>query len=251
MQAADLAYYFLRFLTTAAILRKVYRFISLSVGPERLRLPPLIVPYDSICRIQDILRAAVILFQFYYLCSMENILKIEDVHNIGAAELIDGLIVITNHTDIFPLPCKQADQLKLRIVGILILIHADVAETVLIIFKDLGAGLEQMHGHTDQIIKIQRIILKQCLLIFGICFNKAFLPKVMLIYLRVFLWPYQLILRIRYLTQDRSFLDLLGIKLKLFEYSLHYGFRIIRIIYGKAVVVAYLVYMPAQYAHAG
>ncbi len=85
--------------------------------------------------------------------------KIQNIVDIRSPELVDRLIVITYNTKIAVFVRQQTDQLKLCRVGILILIHHNIAETILIRGKHLFVQFEQFHGFHDQIIKIQCIIL--------------------------------------------------------------------------------------------
>ena len=66
-------------------------------------------------------------------------------------------------------------QLKLGRIRILVLIHHDITETLLIIIQNIRAGLKQLHCLYDQIVKIQRIILMQNLLIFLINLRRPLL----------------------------------------------------------------------------
>ena len=84
--------------------------------------------------------------------------KIQDVLNIRAAELIYGLVIVSNHTQITVLGCQQTDQFELYCICILILIYHDITETLLIIFQYIFLCLEKLHGLKQQIIKIQCII---------------------------------------------------------------------------------------------
>ena len=84
--------------------------------------------------------------------------KIQDILNIRAAELIYGLVIVSNHTQITVLGCQQTDQFELYCICILILIYHDITETLLIIFQYIFLCLEKLHGLKQQIIKIQCII---------------------------------------------------------------------------------------------
>ena len=60
---------------------------------------------------------------------------------------------------------KQPDQLKLGTVSILILIHHNIPEPVLIALQHIRAVLKKLYRLHDQIIKIHCIVLLQCLLV--------------------------------------------------------------------------------------
>ena len=128
------------------------------VSPESLIFSSLIITYDRIGRVQNILRRTVILLQFDDFGFRIHFFIIQDIPDIGSAELINGLIIVTYHAQIAVTVCQQPNQFKLGRIGILILIHHDIAESFLIILQYLGAGLEKLHCLTDQVIKVKRII---------------------------------------------------------------------------------------------
>ena len=57
----------------------------------------------------------------------------QDILNISPPELVNGLVVIAHHTEVFPPPGQKAGQQILEMVGILILIHQHIAELILVI----------------------------------------------------------------------------------------------------------------------
>ena len=59
--------------------------------------------------------------------------KVQNVVDIRAAELINRLVIITDHAKVLVLACQRAHQFELRRIRILVLIHHDVAEALLIV----------------------------------------------------------------------------------------------------------------------
>ena len=113
-------------------------FLPVTVlGPEPLSLPLLIVRNDRVCRVEDILGRAVVLLQTNDDRIPKLFLKAQNVFNRRTAEFINTLVVITHNTEIVVFSRKQADQTVLRVVGILILIHQNITETVLVIFQHI------------------------------------------------------------------------------------------------------------------
>ena len=84
--------------------------------------------------------------------------KSENILDIGTAEFVNGLVIVTYYTEIAVFTRQQTHQLKLSRIGVLIFIHHNVTETVLIIFQHFRIIAEQFHRFHDQIIKIQCII---------------------------------------------------------------------------------------------
>ncbi|KAF5067648.1 hypothetical protein DSECCO2_251480 [anaerobic digester metagenome] len=60
---------------------------------------------------------------------------------------------------------QKVDQFILRLIGILILIHHDVAELVLIKSQHIGMFPEQPNREHDDVIKIHRHVFAQALLV--------------------------------------------------------------------------------------
>ena len=58
-------------------------------------------------------------------------------------------------------PGQQTGQEVLHIIGVLILVHQNVAEAALIILPDLLVVLQELDGIIDDIVKIQGVILSQ------------------------------------------------------------------------------------------
>src|SRR4030095_6426204 len=73
-------------------------------GVERFGHPPLIALNYLVGRFQDRLSRSIVLFEFYYLCPHEVVLKPEDDIEIGSSERINALVDITNHAQASALP---------------------------------------------------------------------------------------------------------------------------------------------------
>ncbi len=129
--------------------------------PERFLLTSRVILDHGVGRIQNDLRGPVILLQLDHTGFRIHFFKIQNIADIGAAELVDGLVVVSHHTEVSILIRQQPDQFKLRRIGILILVHHDVAESFLVIVQHLGIRLEKLHRLHDQIVKIQRVVLVQ------------------------------------------------------------------------------------------
>ena len=136
--------------------------------PEGFFLTASVVTDHRVGRIQDVLGGSVVLFQLNHLCIGIYLLVVQNITDIGTAEFVDGLVIITYHTQIAITVRQQTDQFELRCIGILVLIHHDIFETFLIIIKYFRAAFEQFHSLYNNIIKIQCITLFQGLLILSV-----------------------------------------------------------------------------------
>ena len=91
----------------------------------------------------------------------EASVEAENILDGRPAELVNGLVIVTHHHQVM-VPAGQNDcQLQLCLVCILILIDADVAEFLLIVFPDVVARAEQAHCLHDDVIKVHRVGARQ------------------------------------------------------------------------------------------
>ena len=111
------------------------------VGPQLLALAADVVADNLVCGIQNIAGRAVILFQTDGFRVLELLFKLQNIRDRCTAELVDTLVVIADHADVLIITCQQAGEHILCVVGILILVHENIAELALIVFQHLGVVL--------------------------------------------------------------------------------------------------------------
>ena len=80
-------------------------------------------------------------------------LKIQNIADIGTAELINGLVIIPYYAKIAVLLCQQTNHLKLHRIGILVLVHHDITEAALVVMQNIRIGAEQFYRFADEVIK--------------------------------------------------------------------------------------------------
>ena len=90
--------------------------------------------------------------------------ELQDVANVGATPRVNGLVVVTHHHDVLVLGRKQLGDGVLRVVGVLILVHHEVAETILIRLEHIGVVFEQQIRIQQQIVEVERVGGLQALL---------------------------------------------------------------------------------------
>ena len=222
-------------------------------GPESLFFTFCIIVDHSVGCIQDILSGAVIFFQTDDTGIRILLLKVQNIHNIGTTEFIDGLVIITYdaevvlHTTVFGRStCHQTDQLKLCGIGILILIYHNVAETVLVIRQNVLIFLKHLDRLADQIIEIQGIGIPETFFIFLIGAGIDFPHFVALCSPGIFFGTDQFVLRIGNYIQESTFLVFFGIQIKKFDDFPHQGALIVGIIYRKASFITQYLNITAQ-----
>ena len=75
--------------------------ISLSVvRPQTLRLTSDIVGDHTVGSVKNILCASIVLLQLDHLRILKMLLEIQNIVDIRTSEFVDGLIIITDHTQI-------------------------------------------------------------------------------------------------------------------------------------------------------
>ena len=88
----------------------------------------LIVGDEPVGRVHDGAGTAVVALQPEHLCLREILLEIEDVLDLGPAEAVNGLGVVTHHTEVLVTGSQLAQNEILRHIGVLILVHQDVVK---------------------------------------------------------------------------------------------------------------------------
>ena len=104
------------------------------VGPEGLALAAHVVLDDTVGSVQNISGGAIVLFQTDRFCPGENFLKVEDIFNRSTAEFVDRLVIVANDADVVGATRQQPHQMELRNARVLVLVHDDIAEAVLVVF---------------------------------------------------------------------------------------------------------------------
>ena len=131
--------------------------------------------------IDDGLRRTIIALQLKEPCFRINLPEIEDIAYIRSAERINGLRIISDHADIILRLCQLFYQKELNIIRILILIHQDILELLLVFLSCFRTFIQEPQHVNQQVIKIHRIRSMQASLIQGIHSSKLIHP-----YLAVF-----------------------------------------------------------------
>ena len=162
--------------------------------PQLLVLAPFIAADHSVGSVQDMAGGTVILLQLDHFCPWKSFLKAQDIPDIRPAELVNGLVVVSHYAEILIFSRQQAHQLKLGVIGVLILVHHDIAEPLLVILPHFSAAFQKLHRLHDQIIKIQGIVFLQQLLILLVDLSRLLLPEITACVQRKFFRGDQLVL---------------------------------------------------------
>ena len=129
---------------------------ALGVAPHAL-VAAVGVLFDHRVRgIENDLGAAVVLLEAHFLAAGKEPLEVENVAHLGAAPRIDALVVVAHHADVVVRVTEVAQQLELRLVGVLVLVDHDVAKALRVRGLHLGKLLEDARGEDDQIVEVDR-----------------------------------------------------------------------------------------------
>ena len=116
----------------------------LALGPERLAEPARVVGDQARGSGEDVPGGAVVALQPDHLRAGEILLEAEDVADLGAAPAVDRLIVVADAADAVMRLRQQPEPQILRDVGVLILVHQQVAEALLVVGQHVLVAREEV-----------------------------------------------------------------------------------------------------------
>ena len=135
------------------------------VAPHAFLDLVLVVCYDAVRCLDDGLGGPVVLFQADELIVGVVVFEVQDVLYVGTAEAVDRLGVVAHHADVLEEGGQTADDEVLCEVGVLVLVHKDVLEVVLVLVEDVGVVAEQHVGEEEDVVEVHRIGTLQAVVI--------------------------------------------------------------------------------------
>ena len=127
------------------------------LGPQRLGLAHEVVVDHRVGGVEDGLRRPVVLIEHDHRRVGERILELEDVANVRTSKAVHRLVAVAHDADVAVLLGQEDDELVLGAVRVLELIDEDVSEPVLVVAEDVGVGLQQLHGHHQQVVEVHGV----------------------------------------------------------------------------------------------
>ena len=112
---------------------------------------------QRVSSINDILGGAVVLLQFEQLRLRINALEIKDITDVRSAEGIDTLRIIPHDADVVLRFSQLLDEQELDIVRILVLIHKDILELLLVFLLHFRTDLHESQHINQQVIKVHGV----------------------------------------------------------------------------------------------
>ena len=132
--------------------------LAIALGRKQtLVLSLRVVAHHGVGGAQDMARGAVVLLQLNGLAVFKVLLKVQDVGDVGAAPTVNGLVVVAHDHEVLVLGGQQVGDLVLDVVGVLILVDANVAEALLVFVEHLGAGAQQLERAHEQVVEVHRV----------------------------------------------------------------------------------------------
>jgi hypothetical protein len=115
--------------------------------------------------VEDVLGGTVVLLQRDDFGLRKVLLKIENISHLCASPAIDGLVIVSDHTDI-PMPIDDlSDEMILNEVRVLKFVHHDIAAELPVRFKDFWEASKKNGHKGEKISKIEGIVSTKILLI--------------------------------------------------------------------------------------
>ena len=132
--------------------------LAIALGRKQaLVLALRVMAYHGVGGAQDMARGAVVLLQLNGLAVFKVLLKVQDIGNVGATPAINGLVVVAHDHEVLVLGGQQVGDLVLDVVGVLVLVDANVAEALLVLVKHLGTGAQQLERAHEQVVEVHSI----------------------------------------------------------------------------------------------
>ena len=147
------------------------------VRPERLLLALDVVGDDGGGEREDPLGRPVVLLEPHDPGARVVVLEVEDVGDVRPAPLVDRLIRIADHAHVAVLGGEQADHPVLGAVGVLVLVHEDVAPQAAVPGEHLGHLGEEPDRAQEQIVEVHGPRLVQPLLVARVDERGLLLPR--------------------------------------------------------------------------
>ena len=223
---------------------------GIALGPQRLLLAARIVGDHLVRRVQNVGCGAVVLLQLDDLAVREVLLELQDVADIRAAPAVDGLIVVTHHAQVALAPGHQPHKLVLGDVRVLILVHQNIVELVLIVLQHRRMLAQQLQRLDEQIVEVQGVVAAKGDFIFFIGLAQLAVAEVVARVLQPLAGREHAVLCVGDRRLDGLRREFLVIELQRLRHALDDRHAIILVVDGKLALVAQLLDVPSQDARA-
>ena len=133
------------------------------VGKQALGLAARVVGHHGVRGVEDMAGGAVVLLQAHGLGVGIVLLEVEDVLDVGATPRVNGLIVVAHDHEVAVLGGEEVRDGVLDVVGVLVLVHADVLEAVLVLCEHVRVLGKKLEGLDQQVVEVHGVGALQAL----------------------------------------------------------------------------------------
>ncbi len=131
------------------------------IREEALLLAAGVVGHHGVRGVEDMAGGAVVLLQAHGTGVGVVLLEVEDVLDVRASPGIDGLVVVAHDHEVAVLGREQVGDGVLDMVGVLVLVDADVLEAVLVLGEHVRMLGEKLEGLDEQVVEVHGVGLGQ------------------------------------------------------------------------------------------
>ena len=219
------------------------------VGEEALGLAVRVVGHHGVGRVQDVAGGAVVLLELDHVGVGVVLLEGEDVLDVRTAPGVDGLVVVAHDHEVSVLAGKEVGDGVLDAVGVLVLVHADLAEALLVGVEHLRVLGEKLEGLHQEVVEVHGVGTLEAALQHAVDLRRLALQRRLSLALHL-VGHDQAVLRCRDLRADGLDGELLGVHVELGHDGLDQALRVIVVIDGEVRLVAHQLWVVAKHAHA-
>ena len=218
------------------------------VGEQALGLAAGVVGHHRVGRGKDVARGAVVLLQAHHVGVRVVLLKIQDVLDVRAAPAVDRLVVVAHDHEVAVARGQEVGDRVLDVVGVLVLVHADLAEAVLVALEHLGAAAQQLEGLDEQVVEVHGVGLGQAAVELAVDAGGGAVGRIGRA--RHLIRAHHRVLGRGDLGADRVERELLLVDVEVGHDGLDQAARVVVIVDGEVGSVAHELRVLAQHAHA-
>ena len=194
-------------------------------------------------------RRAIVLLELHHACLGEVLLEVEDVLDVRAAPAVDRLVVIAHDHKVLVLRGKQVRDLVLDVVRVLVLVHADVAEALLVLLEHLRTGAQQLERSHQKVVEVHGVRRAKASLELEVHLRGLLLGRRVRL-AHELLRPHHGVFRRADLRENHVERELLLLDAQSLHDVAHQAARIVIVIDGELPGVAQKVRILAEHAHA-
>ena len=135
----------------------VHQLTVAARGEQALLLAAAVVGHHGVGGVEDVAEGAVVLLELHHLGVGVVLLEVQDVLDVGATPGVDGLVVVAHDHEVAAGGGQHVRDLVLDVVGVLVLVHADLHEAVLVLLEHIGVVPQQAVRVDEQVIEVHGV----------------------------------------------------------------------------------------------